>query len=54
MTKLTMAVSITESPAWDGTDNINEMLKLSKSELQNIYDYLEDAEQDYYDSLYGY
>lgn len=53
MNKLTMAVSIIESPAWDGTNSINEMLKLSKTELKSMYDYIEDAEQDYYNNLYN-
>lgn len=53
MTKLDYAKIIVSSPAWDGINNPYELAKLyTKEELKDAYNMMEEAEEDYYNSLY--
>lgn len=54
MTKADMAYIITKSPAWDG-QNADWLVKhCTKQELEDIYDQIEEAEEDYYGWYYGW
>ena len=53
MTKSEMAYIITESPAWDGRSAEWLIKHCSKQEIKDYYDELNEAENDYYDNLYG-
>ena len=48
MTKADMAYIIIKSPAWDG-QNADWLVKhCTKQELKDIYNQIEEAEEDYY------
>ena len=47
MTKKDMIDIITSSPAWDGA-NAKTLNRYLKSEIKDIFDQLEEAEEDYY------
>ncbi len=54
MTKLEMAEILVKSPAWDGIKSAQELVKhCSKQEIKDAYDYLDFAEEDYFNDLYG-
>lgn len=53
MTKMEYAKILTNSPVWDGIKDPYKLVKLySKAELKDAYDMLEEAEEDYYNSIY--
>ena len=53
MTKLEYAKILTSSPAWDGIKNPFKLAEIySKAELKDAYDMLEEAEEEYYNSIY--
>ena len=54
MTKADMAYTITKSPAWDGASKEWLIKHCTKQEIKDIYDQLKEAEDDFYDSYYGY
>ena len=53
MKKIDYAKCITNSPAWDGIKNPYTLTKMyRKEELKDMYDMIEEAEEDYYNSMY--
>lgn len=52
MTKLEMAMVIVKSPAWDGCGATDLVKNYSKDEIQDIYDYLDTAEEEYFNAYY--
>lgn len=54
MTKRELAEMLVNSPAWDGMKSVDDLCKnYSKAELQDAYDMLETAEEEYFDDLYS-
>ena len=44
---------LTNSPAWNGIKDPYKLTKLyTKAELKDAYDMLEEAEEDYFNSIY--
>lgn len=55
MKKMDMIEIIVNSPAWDGTKNKSWLYKNNtKEEIKDIYDMIEEAEEEYYSYRYGY
>ena len=53
MTKLQYAQCITLSPAWDGADKEWLVKNCSKEELKDLFEQIDEAEEEYYSCLYG-
>lgn len=49
MKKADMAYIITHSPVWDGASAQWLMDHLTKEQLQDVYDRVKEAEEDYYE-----
>lgn len=55
MTKLEIARILVDSPAWQGEKDAEWLVKIySKVELQDMFDMLDEAEEDYYNYYYNY
>ena len=52
MTKEKMARELINSPAWDG-GTYDKLMRASKQEIVDIYDMMQEAEEDYYNNLYA-
>ena len=52
MKKYEIIDTLINSPAWSGTKDKRILNKYSKQELLDIYNELEEAEQEYYNFLY--
>lgn len=54
MTKLEMAEILVSSPVWEGIKDAHELARrYTKQEIEDAYDYLDFAEEDYFNNLYG-
>lgn len=53
MNKLDYAEIIVNSPAWSGIKNPFKLVRMyTKAELKDIYNMLEEAEEDYFNYIY--
>lgn len=53
MKKFDYAWAISNSEIYDGAYTITELMKLKKEQLKDMFNEMIEAEEDYYDSIYG-